>query len=613
MNLLLAGVAALMLAAAGRGVLWFVWPRVRDEFRLLSGLALGYCIGCGVITTIFFVAYLAGLPFSRALLLAPVVVLAVFGGFVCWRSDRDHSWKDAPTGAVFSVVGLLILLALVLSWSRPVYGYDALSMWALKAKVTFFARTWPPTLFDPHTTHHPEYPPLVPSAQAFVFFFLGGFDDVASRVIFAAFYAAGAGILWWLLVRLRVSARVVWLLWWSALPLVMEQVKITYADLPLAVFLLVFYGAVVLWLREPRRPEWLWLASVFGGIAFWVKDDALIGIGSGCIALVLVALRGRLPLRQVWRMILISALIATPWHLLVWHKRLPGDFALPSSDIGSRLLVILGGLLNAAFLEGGYAFFWAMFVLTLVFCWRRLARMETAWLVVSLAFSFGIMVFVYLATRLDLAAQLKTSADRVLLSPFVPALLLVALLWRTDFRELRLRKWTVGVAAAVFGAALAMFWIGLHRKSDQEIAGFTISPFPLALSWVWVITAAITLVKFATSLRRVRAALIWRATQFAVVVATFGLAAVSVGVRAQEAGELRRRFGGKTLTQQHAVALDPRVREQLEVALREWPAGTHVRVKPRRSLRYHQFYYESFPSLIVDNSAEHEVNLSSSP
>ena len=613
MNLLFAAAAVLTVALAGVGVLRIVWPRICGEPRY-ARLALGYCVGCGIVAAVFFMAYLAGVPFSRALVLAPVVGLAVFGAFVCLRSGNDCVGKGAPTNAAsFVAAGLLVLLALALSWLRPVYGYDALSMWALKAKVAFYAKTWPPTLFDPHTTHHPEYPPLVPSAQALVFFFLGAFDDVASRVIFAAFYAAGAAILWWLLERLRVSTRGVWLLWWCAVPLTMEQVKITYADLPLSVFLLVFYGAIVSWLRDPRRREWLWLAAIFGGIAFWVKEDALLGVGGGCVALMLVALKRKLSLRPVWMMILVSALIAAPWQLLMWWKKLPGDFGLPTSEIGVRLLVILRGLLNAAFIEGGYAFFWMMFVLTLAFCGRRLARTENLWLALSLAFGFVATGFVYLGTKLDLAAQLKTSADRVLLNLFVPALLLAALLWRASFRELRSRRWNAGVAAALVAVALAMFSLGLHRKGDEEITGITISPFPLALSWVWLTTAVITLVRFAPGLRRIRATLIWRVTQFAAMVATFGLVVVSIGVRAREAGELRCRFGGKTLAQQHAATMDPRVCQQLEAALREWPAGTHVRVRPKRSLLCHQFYYESFPSLIVDDSAEDEVSVDLAP
>ena len=99
----------------------------------------------------------------------------------------------------------------------------------------------------------------------------------------------------------------------------------------------------------------------------------------------------------------------------------------------------------------------------------------------------------------------------------------------------------------------------------------------------------------------------WRATQFAVVLATFGLAVVAIGVYAREWGDCWRRFGGRTLEAKHAVALDPAVKEMIAAALREFPRGTHVRVTPKRSIRYHQFYYETFPDLVVDDSATNMV------
>ena len=161
--------------------------------------------------------------------------------------------------------------------------------------------------------------------------------------------------------------------------------------------------------------------------------------------------------------------------------------------------------------------------------------------------------------------------------------------------------------------AVGMFWIGWHRRSDEELFGVSISPFPLALSWMWLFIAVVTIIKFWPKLGRGRVRMVWRATQFAVVLATFGLATFSVVVYAREAGELRRRFGGKTLAEQHALAMDPLVRERLAAARKQFSTGTHVRVFPKRSLRYHEFYYEAFPDLIVDDSAEQAVDLSPSP
>ncbi|MGA2220353.1 MAG: hypothetical protein ABSH21_00995 [Verrucomicrobiia bacterium] len=610
MNLFLSAAAALTLALAGVGLLRILWPTI-CQVPPTARLALGFCVGSFLETAVCFVAFLLGALFSRWLVLAPIIVFGVAGAVTMTACKWSRPQFSLPTLLML----LLVLLALALSWGRPVYGYDALSMWALRAKVAYVAKTWPPTLFDPHTTSHPDYPPLLPCAQAFVFFWINRFDDVASRVIFAAFFAAGAAILWWWLGVLRVGARGVWLLWWCAVPALMEQVKITYADLPLAVFLVVFYGAVVSWLREPRHEcrGWLRLAAIFGGLAFWVKQDALIGIGGGFLALLLVTGRRKLPLRPVLLSVVAAVVLALPWHLLVWGKQLPTDFGFPATHFGLRACLVAKEFFKFAFIDGNYAFFWPLFVVTLVFCARRLHMAENLWLVVSIVIDTVAVFAVYLCSAVDLEALLKTSMDRVLVNLFVPALLLVSLLWRGSFAMLRRLRWQRWGAVGVILLVVGMFWVGLHRRSDEELFGITISPFPLALSWVWLIVAVVTVARFSPKLRRGGIRLVWRAAQSAIVMATFGLAVVSVGVFAREAGELRRRFGGKTLAEQHAMVLDPLVKERLAAARKQFPVGTHVRVFPKRSLRYHEFYYAAFPDLIVDDSAEQAVNLSSPP
>ena len=285
MNLLLAAAAVLTLALAGVGILQFVWPAIRQA-PVPARLGLGYCMGGFWVSALFFLAYLTSFPFSRGLVLAPVIVLAIAGLPVLRNGWARPRWSLAGCLAV-----LLVLLALALSWSRPVYGYDALSIWALRAKVAYFAKTWPSTLFDSHTSVHPDYPPLIPSVQTYVFFYLDRFDDIASRTVFAAFFASGAAILWWWMGLLRASSRGVWLLWWCAVPVLMDQVRIDYADLPLAVYLMIYFGALVSWLRQPQKRGWLWLAALFGGIAFWVKQDAWLGIGAGFLAQLFVAWR----------------------------------------------------------------------------------------------------------------------------------------------------------------------------------------------------------------------------------------------------------------------------------------------------------------------------------
>jgi hypothetical protein len=609
MNLLLAAAASLALALAGAGVLRLCWTPICG-IPGTARLGLGFCMGCFLVSLLFFLSYFLGLKFSRLVLLTPVILLLPLGALTMVGS----TWVRPRFSFPGFLALLLVLLSLALSWGRPVYGYDALAMWALKAKIAFFAKTWPRTLFDPHTTFHPDYPPLVPNAQAFVFFWLNQFDDVASRVVFAAFFASGAAILSWWLGALRVPQRSVWLLWWCAVPLMLDQVKTTYADLPLAVCLLVFFGAAVSWLRDPQRPDWLRLAGIFGGLAFWVKQDAAIGIGAGLAMLALVAAIRKLPLRPVREAVLLAAMLATPWRLMVWWKHLHGDFGGPvTPDFLPRCAAVAQAFVRYTVMDDNYAFFWPLLIVTLIFCAPRLRKAETLWLLLTLVAGAMIIAGVYLSSQLDLQAQLQTSMERVLLSLFVPALFLMALLWRGGFSLWRRGGWQGWAVLAMVPLVIARFWIGLHRKSDEELVGFTISPFALAMSWVWLAVGVVTVIKFLAGPKRARFRLVWRTAQFAVLAATAGLAVVAVAVYAREAGELRRRFGGKTLEQQHDQVLDPEVAGALAAAEKQFPPGAHVRAAPKRSHRYHQFYYESFPALVVDDSAPHAVDLGAPP
>ena len=135
-------------------------------------------------------AYVLGLPFSRLVLLPPV--------FACHRRGRHLRRTAPPSTAGFrhgdghraAAPGAGALLT-------GGYGYDAVSMWALKAKVAFFARTWPaPCLTRTRPIiriiRHWCRRPRRSSSSG-----LDAFDDVASRAVFAAWFAAGAAILWW--------------------------------------------------------------------------------------------------------------------------------------------------------------------------------------------------------------------------------------------------------------------------------------------------------------------------------------------------------------------------------------------------------------------------------
>ena len=207
MNQLISVIAVIVISLAGVQVLKWIWPQIRTKPPYLQ-LGLGYCVGTAVICFIFFSKQIIGLSFTRVSILVPICLLAVGGCIGIFRPITC-----CPQWNLFVFLAILLLcLSLSLTWMRPIYGYDAISMWALKAKITYYAKMWPPTMFDPFTTHNPSYPLLIPSAQAFIFFWIDQFDDVASRLVFPAFYVAGANQnqLCWFASR-RFPAGNVWL------------------------------------------------------------------------------------------------------------------------------------------------------------------------------------------------------------------------------------------------------------------------------------------------------------------------------------------------------------------------------------------------------------------
>lgn len=517
MNLLLAAAGVLALALAGVAVLGMVWPALRDVPQT-ARLALGYCVGVWLVTMIFFGAYIAGVPFSRWLVMTPVVLLAGVGAWL-------GGWRRKPVVLdwTMGLPAVLCGLALALAWARPVFGYDAVMMWALKAKMMFFAGTWPDTMFDPRTTAHADYPPLIPSAQAFIGLWVGEFDDRASQVVFAAFFAAGAALLWWCLER-----RWVWVVWWCAVPITMEQVATSYADLPLAVFLIVFFAAGLAWLRDQQRTDWMVLAGLFGGMSFWVKQDALIGVGAGWLGLAVVTWTRRLP----WRPVLIAGLmvvgLAAPWRGMVATMEAMGDFGGRLVDVPLRTSAVAVAGLHVCRVTGPYFVFWPVLLVSVVLGWRKLNDAGYRWLLLVLAAGGTGIVGVYWFATADSFNLLETSLHRVLLVLFVPGLLLAGQLWQ-DRRVLPVITLGLGLFASV----------GTVRE--------------------------------------------WRATYL--------------------------EFGGKTLHQQHVQAVPLPLRRQIAQAVRQYPAGTRVRVVPKASAWHHRFCYETYPHLIEDSTATNQVQL----
>ena len=186
---------------------------VRDTTRPADGpgeipwtLGAGYLVGAFLLTLWMRVLSLAGIPFGRLAIGAPLAIATGALAFVAWRRHGRIALVTAVLSALRALIApagvarmtrfawqLLLawiviryaLLALEVIW-QPLYPWDAWIQWATKARVWYeqgrivpFARSeeWFAAGGTVWFDASPEYPPTIPLLQVYSCIALGRWDD----------------------------------------------------------------------------------------------------------------------------------------------------------------------------------------------------------------------------------------------------------------------------------------------------------------------------------------------------------------------------------------------------------------------------------------------------
>lgn len=312
----------------------------------LLATAAALPIGC-LAASVQLLAYsAAGISWSGLFLGAPWLLVA---GAVIWKDRRraqewlprlslrpiTEAWRGlgaADRLALGTLLGLCLLVTvsapLGLPWS------DGFNLYYFKARAFFSDGSTIPyyqhagdVLFS-----FPAHPPLVPLSVTWLYLWLGEADEHASLLLWPALYVSMlAGFYALLRARLALSAA----LWYTlALALIgyelsTQALLASFADLPLAVYLLLGCGALWAWAGSDRKPVGpLVLAGLSLGAAALTKEEGLVAAGIILVATPLF-LSGQAPLwsRSRWLPVavvfVVFAAIAGPWQLLRLGYHLP--------------------------------------------------------------------------------------------------------------------------------------------------------------------------------------------------------------------------------------------------------------------------------------------------
>jgi len=448
---------------------------------------IAWIVGAGYLTGAFFLTLwmralsLAGLPFDRFVIGAPLLLVTAALGWIAWRRHRDTATAAirgalrgllAPphaTRAVRIAWQLLlawialryVLLALEVVW-QPLYPWDAWIQWATKARVWYeqgrivpFARSeaWFAAGGAVWFDASPEYPPTMPLLQVWSCVALGRWDDTLmnapwwqlSLALTSAVYGALRSQDMDALPALAGAFLV------ASLPLANVHVALAgYADLPMAVY---YTGAALAFLRwtQSHSLRDAGLALFLAVACTQIKVPGLIWALT-LLPGVVVALLPRQGPKVVaigLAVVLFALAVLAQTHPVVFNYRLHLDFDPAWRAVG-----------ETQFLLSNWHLLWYAAIIAALLAWRQLAAPSVAPLtaVVATGGLFLIVVFSFTNARQWVTEQTTINRATLHVAPLVAVFAVLA------FRAFAVR-WTASHADSPLSIKPDMTKIGTEPPS----------------------------------------------------------------------------------------------------------------------------------------------------
>jgi hypothetical protein len=438
MTLLVVALAALIGVAAVQ----LLWPTLFPAtMRTVVAASFGVGAGIGICSLLYFLWLVTAGPKILALGILEIAILGVTATAAILKRRHQTTGEpaanpnDAPgwlTGA-FVIVATLAIVALVISALRnPNGGWDAFSIWNLRARFLERGGDWWRDAFSARIPWaHPDYPLLLPGIVAMVSALSGSESALGPISIAFLFLFGSAGVLVGTiaLLRGRTAALLAGILLLSASGFVLLGVY-QYADVPLSFYILANLAALCLQDKYGGSQNLSVLAGAMAGFAAWTKNEGLLFASVVVVARAfsLARFEGLKPAAR--QMEAFAAGLLPPLAVLAVFKfgfAPPNDLLTPhanSSLAGNildagRYITVISGFVQQGIGLGRFVVPIVLVLAVYLFLLKTAVEDRQRVTASTLLLTIGLMLVadfgVYQLLSYALDFQLKSSLDRVLL------------------------------------------------------------------------------------------------------------------------------------------------------------------------------------------------------
>ncbi len=394
---------------------------------LAERLSLSYGLGLGFVSLGMLIMSIFGLRLNLINILAPWVGYTLVSRlYHRRRSGRRPAGRvlvfRMPAGMraidyflIFGV-GVELSYAFFRALIKPIESYDAVAIYAIKAKMIYLAGSITGYVLDNAVRYfpHPDYPLNIPIAEAFGYIFMANMNDLLVKALFPIFFAALLCITYSAVRRIGTrSYALLFTFILASIPQVNAYAQNAYLDLVLSFYCFASAIFIFKWMQDTKGWGCLMISAAMAGLGGWTKNEGLMYCGVNILVICMFAgidrampISGKIKIIAVYIATLCA--ISLPWALIKANLGIAND-EIDMRNINPVYLAGHIGRIGPVLYEFQKEFFgpkkwnifWPSCAITMAFAYKRLFTGVRMYIAAYIALAIiGYIVF-YIVSYVD--------------------------------------------------------------------------------------------------------------------------------------------------------------------------------------------------------------------